>query len=170
MEAVPQLPPDRRLPRATPADAGRWARGAVPQCLRQYPDQRRKLAQVDRCRCHTDAVSPVAQDHLALHRVPGDPQGRASTSGIRNVEAVGERTHDIEYGPDRSRCRGAELPDPPAHGRHAGAEARWLEPKRRPTVAAKDDRRVPTHSVRAALDRRIVIEVGVGSRIGAHPQ
>jgi hypothetical protein len=37
-------------------------------------------------------------------------------------------------------------------------------------VAAKDDRTVPTHSVRAALERRIVIEVGDGSPIDARPQ
>lgn len=97
-EVIPHLSPERRPLPASP-DGGRRDRRGVPQCLGQYSDERRELAEVDRSGCHADAVPPVAQDHLALLRVPRDPKGRPLTSGIGNVETVRERTHDASMYP-----------------------------------------------------------------------
>ena len=121
-EVFPQLSPDRRPRRASPG-GGRRDRRGVAQCLGQYPDQRRKLAEVDRSGCHADTISPVAQDHLALLRVPRDPKRRPLTSGVRNVETVRERTHDMSMYPtgpavERPSCLFALAHNWPLYGRH----------------------------------------------------
>lgn len=121
-EVISQLPPGRLPPRTSPG-GGRRDRRSVAECLGQYPDQRRKLDEVDRSRCHADTVSPVAQDHLALLRVPRDPKGRTLTSGVRNVETVRERTHEMSMYPpgpavERSSFLSALAHNRPLYGRH----------------------------------------------------